>query len=62
MNLGISSRELPGGLHVCYLFGDDDERFELVARFFEAGVKAGDKLFLKSQSRPRLAGHAPVNS
>jgi hypothetical protein len=44
MDLGISSRELPGGLHVCYLFGDDDERFQLVARFFEAGKRAGDKL------------------
>lgn len=44
VNLGISSRELPGGLHVCYLFGDDDERFSTIARFFEAGRKAGDKL------------------
>ena len=44
IDLGISSRELPGGLHVCYLFGDDEERFQLVARFFEAGARAGDKL------------------
>jgi hypothetical protein len=27
------------------LFGDDDERFRVSARFFEAGAKAGDKLF-----------------
>jgi hypothetical protein len=45
MDLGVSSPELPGGLHVCYLFGDDEERFRLVARFFEAGARAGDKLF-----------------
>ena len=45
VNLGISSRELPGGLHVCYLFGDDDERFSTIGRFFDAGLKAGDKLF-----------------
>jgi hypothetical protein len=45
MDLGISARELPGGLHFCYLFGDDDERFSLIARLFEAGRKANDKLF-----------------
>jgi hypothetical protein len=27
------------------LFDDDDERFRVSARFFEAGAKAGDKLF-----------------
>jgi hypothetical protein len=69
MDLGISSRELPGGLHVCYLFGDDDERFQLIARFFEAGRKAGDKLFYvvdsmaPDQVRQRLSDHyAPLTS
>jgi hypothetical protein len=64
MDLGISSRELPGGLHVCYLFGDDDERFRLIARFFEAGLKARDQLFYvvdtmePEQLRERLVAHS----
>jgi hypothetical protein len=64
LDLGITSRELPGGLHVCYLFGDDAERFQLIARFFEAGRKAGDKLFYvvdsmsPEQLRARIEHHS----
>ncbi|MEQ8602481.1 MAG: MEDS domain-containing protein [Marivibrio sp.] len=29
------------GLHMCYLYGDDDERIRTIARWLEGGVEAG---------------------
>jgi DcmR-like sensory protein len=43
-DLGIGAKQLPRGSHICYLFDDDRERLLVVARFLEAGVRAGEKL------------------
>src|SRR4051812_37079761 len=42
--MGMPSLDVPKGLHVCYLFDDEDERLHLIARFFEAGWRAREKL------------------
>lgn len=44
-DLGFTSRQVPVGSHICYLFGDEDaDRYEILRRFFDAGGRAGEAL------------------
>lgn len=43
VSLGIGDETFPDGLHVCYIYNDDQEHSHTLARFFEQGVQAGDK-------------------
>jgi hypothetical protein len=44
ISFGVSDVRMPRGRHVCYLFGDEDERFRTLARYYRAGAEDGDKL------------------
>jgi hypothetical protein len=41
---GLGGERLPPGGHVCFIFGDDEERDQVVGRFFAAGCQAQEKL------------------
>src|SRR5262249_55441008 len=43
---------VPAGTHICYLFGDDEERRDLLARFFAAGHSVRERMLLLSDVDP----------
>lgn len=45
VRIGLGDESMPRGLHVCYVFGHDDERFHVLARYYRAGIEDGDKLY-----------------
>src|SRR5690349_8716359 len=44
ISVGFSEGTFPSGTHVCYIFGEHEERMQVLSRFFEAGRSAGEKL------------------
>ncbi|MFN7143268.1 MAG: MEDS domain-containing protein [Myxococcota bacterium] len=50
--LGFSERRVQPGLHLCYIYNDDEERIDLLSRFFEAGVEAREKLLYVADGTP----------
>lgn len=42
--VGTDLRDVVSGQHICLMFGDDDERFDLLARFFAAARTGGHEL------------------
>lgn len=41
--IGAGEDGFPQGLHVCHIFSDDAERADVLARFLQRGLEAGDK-------------------
>jgi hypothetical protein len=44
ISLGFSPEYVAAGQHICYIFNDESERSEVIARYVEAGLAAGEKL------------------
>ncbi|HKJ05583.1 MAG TPA: MEDS domain-containing protein [Geopsychrobacteraceae bacterium] len=44
ISLGLSAQEFPEGQHICYIFNDDEERFEVMAKYLQSGHAAKEKL------------------
>jgi hypothetical protein len=52
VSVGFSEDRVPAGTHICYLFGDDDERNDVLARFFAAGRRAHELMLLLVDAEP----------
>jgi len=50
VSLGIGDEKFPDGLHVCYIYNDDQEHSNTLARFFEQGLLAGDRSLCLSEN------------
>jgi DcmR-like sensory protein len=46
ISVGFSEEPFVSGTHMCYLFGDDSERFDVLARFFAAGRRAHERMIV----------------
>ncbi len=44
ISLGFSDQRFPEGQHICYIYSDDDERLDVMAKFLESGRSAKEKL------------------
>ncbi|MCP3933106.1 MAG: hypothetical protein GY705_28885, partial [Bacteroidetes bacterium] len=44
VSLGFSDQVFPEGQHICYIYSDDEERMEVMAKYLESGIAAGEKL------------------
>jgi hypothetical protein len=44
ISLGFTSERVLEGQHLCYLYNDDHERRRVMAKYFESGLLAGEKL------------------
>lgn len=54
ISLGFSAEQVEEGQHICYLYNDDRERLAVLARYFEAGRREGEKLlYLVDSMTPR---------
>jgi hypothetical protein len=54
-SVGFAEEMVPAGTHICYLFGDEDERQEMLVRYFNAGQSAGEKgLLLVDNEEPTV--------
>lgn len=42
INLGFTAETFPAGTHMCYIYNDDGERHEVIAKFVESGVAGGE--------------------
>jgi len=42
VSLGVTAERFPAGTHMCYVFNDDDERLEMIAKFVESGVRENE--------------------
>jgi hypothetical protein len=53
VSIGCSEGRFLSGTHICYLFGDDEERLEMIARFLDAGRRGHERMiFLVDQESP----------
>ena len=54
ISLGFTSEKFSAGLHICYIFNDENERRRVMARYLEAGLRDGEKvLYLVDTMTPR---------
>ena len=44
VSVGFSEKRFLSGSHICLLFGSDDERLSVLARFFEAGRREHERM------------------
>lgn len=44
VSLGFTAEPFPAGTHMCYIFNDDAERLDLIARFVESGLQGHEKV------------------
>ncbi len=44
ISLGFSDQEFPEGQHICYIYNDDEERLEVMAKYLKSGMEAQEKL------------------
>jgi hypothetical protein len=42
--LGFTDVEAQEGMHICYIYADEDERREVVSKFLESGLRAREKV------------------
>jgi catechol 2,3-dioxygenase-like lactoylglutathione lyase family enzyme len=52
ISMGFTERPFLSGSHICYLFGDDDERFRLLARYLAAGSRDRERILYLSDTLP----------
>ncbi len=43
ISLGFTAQQFPPGVHICQIFGDDDERQEAVLKFLLSGLQSGER-------------------
>ncbi len=44
VQMGFTDESFPAGTHMCLIYADDLERRELISRFLESGLAAGEKV------------------
>lgn len=44
VSMGFTAEQFPAGTHMCYIYNDDKERKELIARFLESGLNEKEKV------------------
>jgi len=42
--LGVNKQTLPVGLHICYLYNNENERRQTIAEYIQSGLLAGEKV------------------
>lgn len=48
VDLGFSDERPPPGCHLCYIYSDDDERLDILAKFLRAGLTSDERLLTVS--------------
>jgi len=43
ISLGFTEQQFPPGIHICQIFGDDDERKDALFKFLLSGLQAGER-------------------
>lgn len=58
-SLGFKSEKVQEGLHICYIFNDDNERQETIAKYLNAGREEGEKVsyFVDTITPDELTDH-----
>jgi hypothetical protein len=44
VSLGFTGERFPAGTHMCYLYNDDRERLEIIAKFIASGLQEHEKV------------------
>lgn len=44
ISLGFSDEKVHEGLHCCYIYNEDEERLDVIAKFLKSGIKAREKV------------------
>lgn len=44
VSFGFTEQRFPAGMHICYLYNDENERQQTIAQFIESGLLAGEKV------------------
>jgi len=44
VSFGFTEQRFPPGMHICYLYSDEDERQHTIAQFIQSGLLAGEKV------------------
>ncbi len=44
ISLGFTDKKFPEGQHICYIYSDDEERLEVMAKYLQSGKQANEKL------------------
>ena len=44
ISLGFTEQQFPAGVHICQIFGDDDERKDALFKFLLSGLQAGERV------------------
>jgi hypothetical protein len=42
ISMGIGTENFPAGTHMCYIFNEDDEKRNLIAKYIESGLRGGE--------------------
>lgn len=59
INLGFTPERFSEGCHMCYIYNDEEERREVMARYIESGVADGDYVFylVDSMAKDDMQAH-----
>lgn len=44
ISLGFTSETFPAGTHICYIYNDEQERWQVIAGFIESGLAGREKV------------------
>lgn len=44
IQLGFSAQQVPEGQHICYIYSEDEERLDVMAKYLKSGMEAKEKL------------------
>src|ERR1035437_2303087 len=44
VSMGFTTEQFPAGTHMCYIYNDDKERQDLIAKFLESGLQEHEKV------------------
>ncbi len=53
--LGFTDAPATEGLHICYVYGDEDERQDVISRFLASGLRANEKVLCLADAPGRSA-------
>lgn len=59
IRLGFTPEKFPEGSHMCYIYNNEDERREVMARFMESGISDNEYVFylVDSMSKDDMVSH-----
>lgn len=58
-SLGFDSRPFPAGTHMCFIFNDDTERHQVLAKYIQSGLESDEQVayFVDTMSPEELREH-----